>query len=234
MAEPTLVLIHSPLVGPGTWELVADELRRHGRETVIPSLLGVAEAPVPQWRHCVAAVRAATEELGGSVVLVGHSGAGPLMPAIADAIRGEVAALLFVDAMLPPASGHAQLAEAEFLAQLRALARDGVLPPWSTWFGEDAMRELVPDDGLRAALEREMPRLPLSYFETPVPVPAGWRQRPCAYLLLSPDQYGQPATEARRYGWPVAELSNAHHLTLVTDPPGVVARLLELSDQLGP
>lgn len=232
MAETTFVLIHSPLVGPRTWELVAHELRRQGRETAVPSLLGVADAPVPQWRHCVAAVRAATEDIGGPVVLVGHSGAGPLMPAITDAIHGNVAALIFVDAMLPPASGHAQLAPSESLPQLRALASDGLLPPWSAWLSESAMRELVPDDGLRATLEREMPRLPLSYFEAPVPVSAGWRERGCAYLLLSHDQYGQPAAEARSYGWPVAELPGADHLTLVTDPRGVVGQLLKLEHLL--
>jgi Alpha/beta hydrolase family len=230
--ETTSVLIHSPLVGPGTWEPVAEELRRHRRKTVVASLTGVADAPAPQWRHCVAAVRAAAEDIGGRFVLVGHSGAGPLMPAMADAIRGEVAASIFVDAMLPPASGHARLLPAELLSQLRALASDGVLPPWSAWFGESAMRELVPEDDLRAALEREMPRLPLAYFEAQVPVPAGWRQRPCAYLLLSRDSYGQPAAEARSCGWPTAELAGAHHLSLVTDPSRVAEQLLALEQQL--
>ena len=98
------------------------------------------------------AVRAATERFAKPIVLVGHSGAGPLMPRMADA-SGKVAALIFVDAMLPPASGHAQLADPTFLSQLRGLANNGLLPPWSEWFGKDAMRRLVPDDGLRAALE---------------------------------------------------------------------------------
>ena len=48
------------------------------------------------------------------------------------------------------------------MEQLRALASDGVLAPWSAWFGEDAMSDLVPDERVRAALEAEMPRLPLS------------------------------------------------------------------------
>jgi len=66
------------------------------------------------------------------------------------------------------------------LEQLRATATDGVLAPWSSWFGADAMRELVPDEQLRAELEAEMPRLPLSYFEATVPLPNDWaHRRPC-------------------------------------------------------
>jgi hypothetical protein len=232
VTKTTFVLIHSPLVGPGTWEPVAEELRRIGRETLVPSLTGVADAPAPQWRHCVAAVRAASENIGGHLLLVGHSGAGPLMPAIADAIRGEVAALIFVDAMLPPASEAARLLPTAFLSQIRPLASDGVLPPWSAWFGESAMRQLVPEDALRTALEGEMPRLPLAYFEGQVPVAVGWRQRPCAYLLLSPDHYGQAAAEARSCGWPIAALPGAHHLSLVTDPSSVAGQLLDLEEQL--
>jgi hypothetical protein len=49
----TAVLIHSPLVGPTTWSPVARELERRARAVVAPSLLGVADVPPPQWRHCV-------------------------------------------------------------------------------------------------------------------------------------------------------------------------------------
>jgi len=231
LTDSIFVLVHSPLVGPGTWALVAEELRCQGREAIVPSLLGVVAAAAPKWRHCVDAVRAATERFAKPIVLVGHSGAGPLMPRMADA-SGKVAALIFVDAMLPPASGHAQLADPTFLSQLRGLANNGLLPPWSEWFGKDAMRRLVPDDGLRAALEREMPRLPLAYFEGTVPMPSAWGQCACAYLLLSPHQYGQSAGDARSRGWLVAEMPGAHHLTIVTDPSAVSSRLLCLEERI--
>jgi hypothetical protein len=29
-----------------------------------------------------------------------------------------------------------------------------MLPPWSTWWGEEAMRDLVPDEALRALRSR--------------------------------------------------------------------------------
>ncbi len=101
LTDSTFVLVHSPLVGPGTWALVAEELRCQGHEAIVPSLLGVAAAAAPQWRHCVDAVRAATERFANPIVLVGQSGAGPLLPRMADA-TGNVAAFIFIDAMLPP------------------------------------------------------------------------------------------------------------------------------------
>jgi hypothetical protein len=104
------------------------------------------------------------------------------------------------------------------MSQLRALASDGMLPRWSSWFGEEAMRELVPDDRLRKALEDQMPRLPLSYFEATVPVPDGWDACPCAYLLLTGEPYGDSAAEARGRGWPVAEIPGVQHLAMATEP----------------
>jgi hypothetical protein len=47
------------------------------------------------------------------------------------------------------------------------------------------MRRLVPDEGLRAMLEREMPSIPLAYLERSIPSPAGWDRVPCAYHRLS-------------------------------------------------
>jgi hypothetical protein len=94
-----------------------------------------------------------------------------LLPVIDDAVDVEVAGLVLVDSRLPPPAGRSPLGAPEFMDQLRAMASDGLLPKWSRWFGLDTMRELVSDERLRADLEAEMPRLPLSYFEASVPLP---------------------------------------------------------------
>jgi pimeloyl-ACP methyl ester carboxylesterase len=226
------VLIHSPLVGPTTWSPIAQELEQRGREAIVPSLLGVADAAVPQWRHVPEAVRAATARTSNPIVLAGHSGGGLLLPTIADTLTVAVAALVFVDSFLPPASGSVPLAPSGFWDQLRTLATEGVLPRWSSWFGEDAMRELIPDERLRATLVAEMPRLPLSYFEASVPVPDGWDARPCAYILFSEEPYEQSASDARARGWPVAEIRGAQHLALATEPIAVTEALLDLEAAL--
>jgi len=228
-AAPVFVLIHSPLVGPGTWMPVARELERRGRQVVVPSLLGAATAPPPRWRYCVDAVRAATSTLANQIVLVGHSGGGLLLPAITGAVTPAVSRLIFVDSGVPASSGEAPLVPAPFLAHLRTLAVNGELPRWSSWWGDEAMRELVPDQAARAALERELPSLPLSYFEESVPSPAGWDRVPCAYLLLS-DAYKDAASEARAREWRVEEIAGAQHLHLVVAPATVTDVLLRLAD----
>ena len=229
---PVFVLVHSPLVGPSTWQPVAQELEGHDRTALVPSLLGVAGSPAPQWQHVCSVVTASTAQITGSVVLVGHSGAGLLLPTIADAMSCPVAATIFVDAFLPPPAGTVTLLPPEFLDDLRALARDGVLPPWSRWFGEDAMRDLVPDEEMRARLAEEMPRLPVSYFEGEPLVTAGTDRRPCAYVLLSEEPYASAAADAKARGWPVTALPDAKHLHLVTDPGTVMSSLLDLEQAL--
>jgi alpha/beta hydrolase family protein len=199
---------------------------------VVPSLLEIARAEAPQWRHAPEVVSAATSRIPTPVVLVGHSGAGLLLPAIIDTMTAEVGALVIIDSFLPPASGSLCLAPPGFMDQLRGLASEGVLPPWSSWFGEDTMRELVPDERLRTALEDEMPRLPLSYFDAIVPLPDGWDARPCAYLLLTGETYGESAAEARGRGWPVAEIPRVHHLAMATEPIAVTDALLDLERAL--
>src|SRR2546430_1925521 len=82
-------------------------------------------------------------------VVVGHSGAGAFLPSIAAGLSSPTR-LVFVDAGLPPCEGQA-MASAEFLDQLRSLAVDGVLPKWSTWWGEGVMEALVPDDKRRSS-----------------------------------------------------------------------------------
>jgi hypothetical protein len=228
---PVFVLVHSPLVGPSTWQPVARELERHDRVALVPCLVDAARAPAPQWRRVCGVVKASTAHVTRPLILVGHSGAGLLLPTIADAVSCPVAAMLFVDTFLPPPSGTVALLPPEFLDELRARARAGVLPPWSRWFGEDAMRDLVADDAMRARLEADMPQLPVSDFEGEPPVTAGWDQRPCAYLLLSVP-YSAAAADAKARGWPIAALPNANHLSLVTDPKTVTGALLDLERAL--
>jgi Alpha/beta hydrolase family len=167
--------------------------------------------------------------LSTPIVLVGHSGGGLLLPAITGAVTTAVSRLIFVDSDTPASTGETPLAPSPFLAHLRTLAVDGKLPPWSAWWGEGAMRELVPDEAARAALERELPSLPISYFEESVPNPAGWDHAPCAYLLLS-DAYTNAASDARAREWRVEEIAGAQHLHMVVAPATVTDVLIQLAD----
>jgi hypothetical protein len=220
------VLVHSPVTGPSTWRWVADELSARGYRVSVPAVPPAATAL--GWSAFVGAVAALSAGID-SPVLVGHSGAGPLLPRIAARIRAR--ALVFVDADIPPEAGETTVVPDEFLEFLRGLANGGMLPPWSEWFGPDSMRELIPDDRKREIVSAELPALPLSYFETRVPVPAGWTSTPCGYVLLS-EAYAEQASKAVASGWPVARLPGTH-LDIVTRPAAVVDAILSVAAESG-
>ncbi len=68
-------------------------------------------------------------------------------------------------------------------------------------------------------MSAELPRIGLSYFEDTVPVPVGWTETKCGYVLLS-DAYAEQAARAEASGWPVARIPGTH-LSMVTDPQAV-------------
>jgi pimeloyl-ACP methyl ester carboxylesterase len=160
-------------------------------------------------------------------VLVGHSGGGTLLPVIAHALALPVLGLIFVDSGVPARAGETAFVPPELLDEFRPLAVNGILPPWSSWFGEAAMREEVPNDSLRQALIREMPSVPFSFLEQQIPSPPGWERVPCRYLLLS-EGYRQSATEAHERGWQVEVIERAQHLHIAVAPHVVSDALLRL------
>ncbi len=216
------VLVHSPLTGPATWSWVADDLRSKGHEAVVPDLRRAVGSGRPE-----SVVNVVTAAAGaGPAALAGHSGAGFFLPSIAERLDPHPV-MVFVDAGMPPCQGNAS-AGGKFLDQLRSLAVDGILPRWSTWWGDDVMRMLVPDDVRRARIVEEMPAVPLVLYESPVDMPAGWCHAPGAYILLS-ETYREDAERARSRGWRTLELLGSH-LDIVTKPDEVAQGLLELTD----
>jgi hypothetical protein len=198
-----------------------------GFDAIVPNLADATEQPPPFWPVIVTRVVAAVSA-ADDVVLVGHSGAGSLLPAIGDAVPADVVGYVFVDAQLPPEGDVVSSASEDFLAFLDRIAVGGRLPPWSEWFGPDAMARLVPDATMRDQIERELPRLPLAYFREQAPVAAAWNRRRAAYLRLS-EGYEPQASTAAHSGWPVDRLA-AGHLHAVVAPIDVTDRILRLLD----
>ncbi|MFY1701351.1 alpha/beta fold hydrolase [Micromonospora sp. WMMA1923] len=227
MTDPVLVPLHSPLVGPLTWQPVAACLRRAGHTVLTPDLTPAATGTPPHQPAVAEAVAGSLVDLGGDapVVLVGHSGAGPLLPGVAQAVPREAHALLYVDSALPcPGQSWWENAPPPLVEQLRGLVTDGKLPPWHEWFPPEAVTELLPDPRLRADFVRELPRLPYTYL-TERTVPQEWTGR-AGYLLLS-EGYRPDARAALRAGLPVVERS-AHHLAMLTAPQLVSDALADL------
>lgn len=225
----SFLLVHSPLVGPTTWSWLAEELRQQGHHVAVPSLLEAAISG--SWQECVSAVVAAAPP-GVPVVGVGHSGAGPLLPAIAAQLNPWPARLVFVDATVPPANGPAALVPEQFLEPLTALAQDGILPPWSEWFEPGTMETLIPGPARREVVLAELPRLPLSLFRARIPMPHGWASAACAYIHLS-DAYREDAAGAASRGWPVIQLLGSH-LDFITQPERLVGALLQQASEERP
>ena len=217
--------MHSPVTGPSTWRWVADELAARGHRVAVPAIPPAATAL--GWAAFVGAVGALSAGIDNPV-LVGHSGAGPLLPRIGARIKAR--ALIFVDADIPPEDGETTLVPGEFLEVLRGLASGGFLPPWSDWFGPDSFQELIPDEQARRIVSAELPALPLSYFEARVPVPIGWTSTRSGYILLS-EAYAEQASKAEASSWPVARLPGAH-LDIVTRPAEIADAILSIAADL--
>ncbi len=221
-----LLLVHSPLVGCGTWDLVAAELARAGCELDVPDLTGTVTAGPP---YIVRQARViAGSAPGQPAILIGHSGAGPLLAAAGGMIGEGVRGYIFVDAGLPtPGQAWMQTVPPELAAQLREMAdAQGWLPPWPLWWGDEALAELLPDPAVRQAFAAGCPRLPLAMFEEVHPPAPSWPDAQAAYLQLS-EAYEDQAAKARKLGWPVAELES-HHLAMLTEPGRIAGSLHDL------
>ncbi|HTK16134.1 MAG TPA: alpha/beta hydrolase [Acidimicrobiia bacterium] len=202
MTDPGFLFVASPFTGPFAWSRVAELLRGRGLRV---------------------AVHGTDEPIDPPIVLVGHSGAGSHLPAIADQLGG-VDRALYVDALLPhPGRSWAQTVPADFVARLERQAVDGRLPPWPDWWGEDAMRMLLPDDALRARFVADCPRVPVAALHEVMPeVP----EPPSAYVQLSV-AYEPETAAAHELGWPTVVL-DLHHLALLTDTEVVAGALMQI------
>jgi hypothetical protein len=131
-----------------------------------------------------------------------------------------VRAAVFVDAALP----HLPVPPAR-MESLRALAVDGWLPPWHEWFPPSALRDLVPDDGVRARFVAGLRPFPLAYFDEPADSRGRLPAR-CGYLRLS-SAYDAELAEARRLGWDTLS-AESDHLAPLTRPGPVAANIRAL------
>jgi hypothetical protein len=231
MGAATVVLLHSPMVGVESWGTLPEALGRAGVEALALPVGGDDRPPYAERyvREAVAGVLAARPPAGPSV-LVGHSGAGPLLAAVGTglrAVRRPTGGYLFCDAGLPRdgASRLELLAseDPEMAAGFRAeLEQGGRFPAWS----DHDLEPLVPDPVARAALVGSLRPRGLDFFTEPLPAAPGWPDAPCGFLRLSA-AYDVWAERAAARGWPTTGLDAGHFHPLV-DPDGVAAALLDL------
>lgn len=226
---PVLLLLHSPLLGPSSWERVADVARSRGISAAVPDLTDVARASPPMWRTYLGAAVRAAEDTDGPLVVAGHSGAGVFLPLVFDSLRDRVSGLVFVDSVVPPSEGAFRTS-----SQMRDLVAsknvDGVLLPWIEWWPSEIIERLLPDPRDREMLGRDVPRLATSLYEESVPMPDGWSNAPCGYLHLS-SPYDEEREEAEHRGWPTVRFDGSH-LSIVTEADRVLDAISELVELL--
>ena len=227
------VLIHSPLVGPLTWKLVADQMRQMEIDIVVPTLVDSPDSGEPFWKQHAESVSQALAQIPKDtlVTLVAHSGAGPLLPAIRGALANPVNAYAFVDAGIPR-DGATRLdlmnsEDSDWSKQFQEyLESGGHFPDWSF----DDLQEIIPDDKLRAQMVAEIRPRALDFFTEPIPVFDGWPDAPCVYILFS-EPYKRAAVQARESGWPTYELE-AGHFHMLVDANAVTNLILEAVNKL--
>lgn len=227
MVMERFVLIHSPLVGPSTWSLVADEFRQRGLIAILPALHDSLAIKQPYWQQHAASIAKALADVPKSVrlILVAHSGAGPLLPAIRQSIPNPVHAYIFVDAGIPQHDAtRLDLMRMENAAWAnefqQELEQGGRFPAWSF----DDLQDVIPDGSLRAEMVSELRPRGLDFFTEPIPVFDGWPDAPCVYIQFS-ESYDWDAAQANQFGWPTYKVV-AGHFHMLVDAPAVATIII--------
>ena len=224
------VLVHSPFLGPSSWRGVARALGARGHR---------GEPVDYQIADGEAQYEAVGEQIGSAIVaaaspsiLVVHSGAGALAPAIVHhTAASAIAGMVFVDAILPrPGRNWFHTAPSDLADHLLAKVSDGRLPPWNDWYPHDPIAELVADPDKRKEITAELPRIPVAFLRAPSPAFTEWEGLAKGYVRLGKAYDGEAARASQR-GWPV-ERAMLHHLAIITEPDTVAAMLIDLSARL--
>jgi hypothetical protein len=156
-----------------------------------------------------------------------------LLPAIGAGVGDAIAAYVLVDGDLPlvPAGGSRldllRAASPSLADDLETLLDEGGTFP--TW-GDDDLREEIPDARLRARVVAEVRPQPRVFWQEPLPAVPGWPDAPCSYLELSAHYYGAAAARARREGWAYRHLPG-RHFELLGRPADVAEAILDLTRQ---
>jgi hypothetical protein len=156
-----------------------------------------------------------------------------LLPAIRMAVDGTISAYVLVDGELPLAPGGGgsrvdllRAVSPALAVELEALlAAGGTFPAW----GDEDLREEIPDERLRARVVSEVRPQPREFWTEALPAIPGWPDAPCGYLEPSP-HYAAASARARGLGWGYRHLSGGHFEMLVR-PADLADAILELAGQ---
>lgn len=227
------ILVAGPLVRASSWEAVAEALRAAGYQVQVPDVLAHHSSP-PAWGDWNSRL---LEQITHTAdpTLVGHSSASALVADLAS--RMPARAVIIMDGDMPPPRGAAFPVRPALHDFIKGLAGpDGMLPVWSKWFAHDEARAslvgvdiLMRDAAAFARFESGLPRMHVSWFDETIEL-AAWDHIPAGFIQTSAI-YDHATAEARRRGWPLANLHGTHlHPTL--QPEETANAILAMSRQL--
>jgi pimeloyl-ACP methyl ester carboxylesterase len=231
------VLIHGGWQGGWCWDGVRDVLRAEGHRALAPTWLGAADghplAPQETTINAAGARIAATvtDSADDDVVLVGHSGGGPIAQYVADRLAARVSRVIYVDAVVLH-DGEAFIDVMPFPEEFAApgIPIDAVAPapPASLW-GESYLNGAPPE-----LIEETASRLvdvPLVALTHPVDLPRYWQSEPPAsYVFLRDDIAAPPGTwqrMAERLSAPAISRCDGPHQAMLTHPRQLAEVLID-------
>jgi pimeloyl-ACP methyl ester carboxylesterase len=225
-----IVLIHGAFHGGWCWRDVAARLRGAGHAVFTPTLTGLGERShlagpgVDLDTHIADVVNAIEwEELDG-VVLVGHSYGGMPVTGAADRLSGRLAALVYLDAMIPEDGQSALAARSADPGYVPLPEPDdgGTVPPYdAAFFGLDG--------DLARWVDRRLTPHPLATMTQPIRLTGAWRDvKRKVYIRMA--DYTSPHFD-RRYAeaaddddW-IAIRRDGPHNAMMSDPDWFVGLL---------
>jgi pimeloyl-ACP methyl ester carboxylesterase len=236
------LLIHGGWQGGWCWDAVTAELRRRGHEAYAPTLPGCGPDDQDRRHRGMAELaRHAAGEIpdgAGDVVVVGHSGGGPVAQAVYEQIPARVRQVVFVDAFVLFDGGSifddVPVPMVEQFTAAAAATPDLTLPmPQDLW-----VRGLcggADEEAARRWLARTVP-LPIGWLEERVSLPAFAASGvPTAYVFLADDVglFGHEMFErqASRLVGPVVTTCPGSHEAMLTHPVALAGALLAVAGE---
>ena len=228
-------MLHSPLTGPVAWGSLPTLLRERGYDVSVINVQDDGEAPFAERYVRLAAAQISADEPAPPMILVAHSGAGPLLPPVASRLPGACrppGGYLFLDAGIPRKGQPSRLdllreEDRNLAAEFRdSLDAGGRFPMWTV----DELADLVPNRDDRIDLVRSLRPRSRAFFTEPLPAYDVWPDAPCGYLRMSA-AYDYWTRIAEQRGWPVVH-RDLGHFPALANPEATLDALLELTARL--
>ncbi|WP_432725780.1 alpha/beta hydrolase [Variovorax sp. W6] len=221
--KPTVVLVHGFWGGAAHWTKVIVELSRKGHKGI-----RAVELPLTSLADDAERLRKMVAQVGGPVLLVGHSYGGAVITQAGD--LPNVAGLVYIAAFAPDAGespGGITQQHPPVAAPNLAPDSDGYLWVVPEKFHESFCQDLTPDEGLVMGVTQKAPLA--GTFGDTITAPA-WKKKPSWYQISSDDRMIAPANQERmsaRLGAKKIITLAASHASLASKPAEVAALIDE-------